>query len=840
MKQKSTMVDQVQESEISSQQELKLARLHAESLARDLEENIQESSRLRQRAKEAELLGDRNSLLEQIILNANDGIMLTKADVLDESGPEIMYVNEAFCQITGYTAEEIIGKTPRILQGKKTDRVTLKEIRRCLEQGENFKGELINYNKNGDEYWLDISIMPIKDTLGNITHFAAIERDVTERKKAEAELESARKKAEELTQFPLNSPEPLIRVDLGARQVVFTNPAAYNKYSDILIKNIEHPLLDGVVDAGLQAFEQRHSVVREISIGDVTYQQVITPNLLGEGRTVTIYYYDVTMLKETERSLRKEREKAEEANQAKSDFLANMSHELRTPMNGVIGMAGLLKDSELTDEQRDLVTTIRHSGESLLLLLNDILDFSKIEACELTLEETAFDLDTCLQQTVRLLEPMAKEKPVEFSYTYSQIAPKVVVGDPARLRQIVTNLIGNAIKFTHEGYIKLDISSRRLSHEESEFHFCVEDTGIGIPEERLDTVFEKFTQADESTTRKFGGTGLGLTICKHLVELMGGEIGVDSAPGKGSRFWFTVPLEIASDVAVETLEKEVAPMTDNINLPVDFSELRVLLIDDHPINLLLARKLLEKFRIGTVDTVDNGKEALEMVATGRYDIVITDCQMPEMDGYEVCRTIREREEGTGQRTPVIAMTANAMVGDREKCLAAGMDDYLSKPIDEGRLQEVLGSWSTKIKAAKNEKNEQEDGDEDDTVIVLKQPAEKEAPTEEPAVDMEHLHAMVGDDPEEIKSIAEMFLDLSAQSLEDLEKHLENDNNEEWKKAAHKFKGSAANFGANALSELCLKAEHGCEMDREEKQELLSRLQAGLEKVSQQFSDMKSE
>lgn len=791
---------------------IKLESLKAGALGRDLEESLNEARKLRQNAERA-------MLLEEVVRFAKDGVIITEAAQLDGAGPKIIFVNEAFSKISGYSSEEVLGKTPRMLQGANTDRDTLRDLRAALEKKEPFQGEIINYNKSGAEYWLDISIVPIHDAHGNVTHFAAIERDITERKKAEQELteaketaEKAQKKAEDIAQFPLHSPDPLLKIDFAKESLLFVNPAAYNKYSDILRKGLTHPLLKDVVEAAQQSFMERKPVTREITVGNVVYQQVITSNFLASEQTATVYCYNITKLKHVEETLREESAKAEMANRAKSDFLANMSHELRTPMNGVLGMAGLLKDTVLTPEQKELVNTIFLSGESLLMLLNDILDLSKIEAGQLTLEDIPFNLNTTIHETARLLDPLAKKKGLNFYNYYNPATPDCVVGDPARIRQVITNLMGNALKFTESGYVKLDITSRRMSDGRHELFFRIDDTGIGIQEKNLNKIFQKFSQADESTTRRFGGTGLGLTICKLLVEAMGGKIGVESVVGKGSSFWFTLPLYAASAEQTARLQKENRTLVkEDAAALAHFAEKRIIVVDDHPVNLFFAKKLLTKFGFKTVDTAEDGKTALQMVARGRYDMIITDCQMPEMDGYEVSMAIRASEQGTGKRIPIIAMTANAMVGDREKCLSAGMDDYVSKPIDGNKLLEILMKWLGSCPLP----NEQTQADTEDMMIEKSAAPEAEAP-----VDMDHLRQYIGEDEEEKKMVIEMFTSGATESLAIMEAHANEGEDLSWKKAAHKLKGSAANFGARALSSACKQAEDQYGATQSDKQKLL--------------------
>ena len=657
-------------------------------------------------------------------------------------------------------------------------------------------------------------------------HGGSDSEDVTaseELRQAKEEVERARKKAEELAQFPLYDPSPLIRFDLDNRSLLFVNPAAFNKYSDIFKKGAEHPLLANIQVPASQAFRERRTITREVTIGTTTYQQAITPNLLGQEQIITVYSHDITRLKETEETLRYETERAEAASRAKSDFLANMSHELRTPMNGVLGMAGLLKETPITSEQRELVDTIYNSGESLLLLLNDILDLSKIEASELTLEEIPFNLRVLMNDTIKLLDPLAKRKNIGLEYNYNKATPDSIVGDPARLRQIVTNLIGNALKFTNKGYVKLDVSSRRLEDGHTLLCFRVDDTGIGIKEQNLQKIFNKFTQADESTTRRYGGTGLGLTICKLLVEAMGGKIGVESTEGKGASFWFEVPAKMASvEQTVRLREENRGGNNMNGAHQIDFTKDRVIVVDDHPVNLFFAKKLLNKFGFRTVDTAEDGKTALGMIMRSPYDLVILDCQMPEMDGYEVSRIIRQSENATGKHVPIVAMTANAMVGDREKCVDAGMDDYVTKPINGDRMMEVLVKW---LKTGK-------------TTPELKALAANTLPSRvqiihpqsDIPVDMDYLREFIGDDEEEKSMVVGMFVKGAEESISVLSQHVTTGDCETWKRASHKLKGSAANFGATYLHDCCAQAEQLSDADAIDKAQLLHMVQQAYEGV----------
>ncbi|MGL4396776.1 MAG: ATP-binding protein [Hyphomicrobium sp.] len=412
-----------------------------------------------------------------------------------------------------------------------------------------------------------------------------------------------------------------------------------------------------------------NSAVRDAkgkALGYVSVRTDITESKLRQQR-----------LEETQSKLMEATAKAEAANLAKSEFLATMSHEIRTPMNGVMGMLGLLSDAELTAEQRRLVLTARESADSLLVIINDILDYSKLEAGRIQLEQISFSPNQLVDGVVSLLRSRADSKDLTLDMDVAPDLPLWILGDPTRLRQILFNLVGNAIKFTERGSVRVIASHHTINDDEIEMYFEVRDTGIGIPKEARTRLFTRFSQADGSTTRKFGGTGLGLAISKQLANMMGGDIGVESQTGKGSRFWFTIRGSVAD------APREAEPESTNAYDELLAQKLRILVADDNHVNQMFVSALLSK-RGHSVDVVANGLEAVNAVQNFQYDLVLMDVQMPEMDGPTATRHIRKLESPLCE-IPIIALTANAMTGQREEYLSSGMDDYVSKPIDPVEL-----------------------------------------------------------------------------------------------------------------------------------------------------------
>ncbi len=653
-----------------------------------------------------EALRESESNYRRLMEQSNEGIV-----TLDTVG-NITFVNATISGMLGYDVAEMSGcPLSRFMDAGNANILQEKILNRWNGLSERYELDLIR--RDGQVVPAIVSASPISGKDGTFAGSFAVISDIMEIKQAH---ESLRKSNEELVQAERIARENelwlntvlksvlmgIVMVDAETREIFFVNEIARNLIGleeDKIIGSKCHkhicPTDIGkcpVLDLG-QSFDHSERVL--LNDRGETIPIIKTVNRINyQGRDVLLEcFVNISERKRIEEELMEAKEAAVASSKAKSQFLANMSHEIRTPMNGVLGMLDLLQDSKLNEAQMKLALMAHSSAENLLSILNDILDFSKIEAGKFELTESDFSLRNLTADIMSLFQLKARNKLIGLRYSVDESVPDLLKGDAVRLRQILINLLGNAIKFTEEGEVSLDVSVVKETTAGLILRFDVLDTGPGISHNALSNIFDAFTQADNSMTRRHEGTGLGLPISKQLVEMMGGSLGVASTPGKGSRFWFTI--RIARGVSMPPVETVTDSTIQESGGRSVIPQLRVLLAEDNLVNQEVGRLMLESLDC-LVDVVEHGGLAAEAVFRNSYDIIFMDCQMPKVDGYEATKMIRKREQQIREkkrRIPIVALTAHAMEGDRISCIEAGMDDYLAKPFNADQIRDILRKWA---------------------------------------------------------------------------------------------------------------------------------------------------
>jgi PAS domain S-box-containing protein len=643
----------------------------------------------------------------------------------------------------------------------------------------------------------------------------------------------------------------------------------------------DHDRALGAIAAYLSRRESKLETEHRLRHKDGSYRWILARGTLikshGQSTRVVGIHLDVTDRKAAEEQLRQAKEAAEAASQAKSQFLANMSHEIRTPMNGVLGMAELLLRCPLKDKERHLTESIHQSSTVLLAVINDILDFSKIEARKMELETIPFEVRRTIREAIDLSAPSAQKKQLVLSCSIDHNIPPYLLGDPTRLRQIIVNLVGNAVKFTEQGVIEVAVSLESQRRELYGLSVTVRDTGIGISPEVQAHIFDAFSQADGSTTRKYGGTGLGLAIVKQLVALMGGDIELQSAPGEGSTFRFNAyfkrcdPVQRLLSPSAEESGTDAETFVHPARGP---EQVRILLVEDNPVNREVACGMLETFNL-RIDTAENGREAVAAVESAEYSLVFMDCQMPEMDGLTATRLIREREKRqwsmvnsqsrgkdvalssppmtndqvpmTASRVPIVALTAHAMQGDRELCLAAGMDDYLTKPFTLSQLEHVLARWVSKKRpgqidgaGASPSTPLRQNGNQPQEVSQQTE-AQKDQNVELTILDQAALAAIRAlqrpGQPDIVARVLTQYVDTSTEIVDRIRRAVLSKDAAELRAAAHRLKSSSAQLGATALASDCRELEMmGARQELERADETFKKLERHYADACAAFQD----
>jgi PAS domain S-box-containing protein len=733
-----------------------------------------------------------------VVASANEnGVLFT-----DPTG-KITWVNEGFTKLTGFGRQEILGQTPfDLCKGPLTDREILKQMVEDFERGRSFNSEAIHYKKDGTWFWGRSKGQALINEDGKVTQYFALVEDVSKEKKAQKKLKEYE---EQMKRALSNVGDNYWEHNFKTGKTYFSNPnnniLGYNtdEFSDKanLWWEMTHPddrpkleendrnYKSGSIDSHTNEYRVFH---KDGSVHWVLDRGVVKEKD-DDGKPLKLIgtHLDITNQKKSEYELMAAREQAESTANAKQAFLANMSHEIRTPMNAILGMSRQFQKTQLTEQQKLFLNTINNAGEHLMVIINDILDISKIDAGKLTLEKIGFSVTEVIKNTVEVMQHRASEKGLLITYHTDKNVADVLKGDPYRLKQVLLNLASNSIKFSEKGVIKINCRLKKQEGSIQVIELSVADEGIGMDKEFIGNIFQSFTQEDRSVTRKFGGTGLGMTITKQLTELMGGSILVESEKGVGTTITLCIPL--SKGTVTDLPAKESTSTNKSILIGK-----KILLVEDNEVNRLVATNTLGHYKAVITEAV-NGQEAVDILKNSSVDIVLMDMQMPVMDGIEATKVIRTE---LNSNVPIIALTANAIKGESDKCFSAGMNDFISKPFAEEELISVIAKWLAKSK---------------NSSLTVQKTIERDK-----LFDLTKLTELSKNDTAFMEKIISLFITQAASSIQEIQVAMSKNDFAKIKAIAHKIKPAIDNMGifslktvVNRVEELAAKNCHSEEL-----------------------------
>ena len=724
-----------------------------------------------------------NFQLHEFLKAIDSVVIISKTDLQGK----ITYANEQFEKISGYTKEELLGQPHNIVRSPKIKKKVFKNLWKTITKGEVWQGTFENRAKDGSKYYVKSHIFPIFNKEHQIVEYMAIREDITDLIKSKKAYINQLK----FSNMLLNNEENIIIVTKNNKfdQVNEAFYRTFDFYNIESFKTLHNCICELFIekegylkkekkpkmwyDPILQEPNKTHLAIMRDTNNNERIYDVKSRQVVYDKNTMYVIntFNDITELEQA-------KQKAQEAESAQAMFLANMSHEIRTPINGIFGFAQLLQNTELSDTQKKYVDIINTATNTLLNIINDILDSSKVANNKLELENMEIDPLMEFTTTYELLKSLAKQKSIIYKLELDSNMFKCINSDSTRLRQIITNLISNAIKFTPEnGQVLFKTEVIHENETLQRIRFTIADTGIGIAKEKLATIFQPFSQADDSTTRKFGGTGLGLSISADLVKLFGGNLKVKSTQNEGTTFFFDVEFKKCKN------SKNLKQLPDIEDIERINKNLKILIAEDYDINRMLMEALLNKYPTISYEFAHDGEEAVKKVANSSYDIILMDVNMPNMNGINATKIIRQNEK---RHIPIIALTANALKGDKEKFLSAGMDDYITKPLDLKELQRVLSQHALKAEAQIQEKKEKVTFDFNELLKTIKSDLEL-------------------DDTIIIELLTSFAKNLKI-STKELEEAFKEENRERLLDLAHRLKGSSSTLSLNHITKIMQEIE----------------------------------